>query len=421
MKFRLPLLFVILIPLTLIEVYTYSGIASFIAQLQSPAIYWNIYYLLAILTLLSAGVFAFNIDDRTPGKVKNPITNVLSGMTMTLVLTKLSFISVMLAEDVYRIGLLGFDFALSMAGDVDSMSEFESRNVHVAQLGLTLSAIPFLSFMHGITVGKYKFKVKRVKLHFSDLPGSFNGYKIVQFSDMHSGSFDSLERVQRGFEKINAENPDLILFTGDMVNNLAEEVKPFVPMLKDLRAKDGKFSILGNHDYGDYVRWSNRVSKVENLYRLIHFQEQADFRLLMNENITISKNGEHIKLVGVENWGKPPFPQHGDLQKGMEGIEAHDFTILMSHDPSHWESEILPNRKKIHITLSGHTHGMQFGFDIPGLKWSPVKYKYPKWSGLYTELEQHLYVNNGFGFLGFPGRVGIYPEITVFELISEKA
>jgi predicted MPP superfamily phosphohydrolase len=191
-------------------------------------------------------------------------------------------------------------------------------------------------------------------------------------------------------------------------------------MLKELKAKDGKFSILGNHDYGDYIKWASREAKIENLYRLIDHQHKAGFELLLNEHATIKKDGQSIKLVGVENWGKPPFPQHGDLNKALNGVCSEDFVVLMSHDPSHWDLEVLKTEKKIHLTLSGHTHGMQMGIDIPGLKWSPVKYKYPRWSGLYEELGRYLYVNNGFGFLGFAGRVGIYPEITVLELQSEN-
>ena len=201
-----------------------------------------------------------------------------------------------------------------------------------------------------------------------------------------------------------------------MVNNHADEVKPFVPLLSSLKAKHGKFSILGNHDYGDYMKWARVEDKMQNLVSLVNYQEEAGFKLLLNEGLPIEKNGEHIWLAGVENWGKPPFPQHGDLKASLKGVGQDDFVVLMSHDPSHWDLEVMHEEKKIHLTLSGHTHGMQFGFDIPGLKWSPVKYKYPRWSGLYEELGRYLYVNNGFGFLGFAGRVGIYPEITVLEL-----
>lgn len=418
LKSRLAILFFLLSLILLIEWYTFTGISHYIDQLRFSQSFWLAYYFLAALSVLSTVVFVNTVAKSTAGIIKKPMVNVVSGLALTLILTKLSFSAIIFAGDIYRMGHLAIYNISAYLNDSSYTSVMIDRNIHVAQLGLAVAAFPFLSFIHGITIGKYKYKIKRVNLIFPDLPIAFNGYKILQFSDMHSGSFDSLKRVKKGIEKIQAEEADLILFTGDMVNNLADEVKPFVSMLKDLKAKDGKYSILGNHDYGDYIAWANKEAKIENLYRLINFQHEAGFHLLMNENIVLKRGNESIRLAGVENWGKPPFPQHGDLKKALSGINAEEFTVLMSHDPSHWDLEVLKAKKKIHLTLSGHTHGMQMGFDIPGLKWSPVKYKYPRWSGLYEELDRYLYVNNGFGFLGFPGRVGIYPEITVFELTS---
>jgi len=378
------------------------------------------YYFLAGLSVLSAVVFVNTAAETTAGIIKKPIANVVGGLALTLILTKLAFSAVIFAGDIYRIGHLVVYNMGAFLNDSDYTSGIMARNIHVAQVGLAVAAVPFLSFIHGITLGKYKYKIKRIKVGFDDLPKAFDGYKILQFSDMHAGSFDSLERVKKGIDKMNGEEADLILFTGDMINNMADEVKPFVSMLKSLKAKDGKYSILGNHDYGDYVAWANKEAKIENVYRLIYYQHEAGFHLLLNESVSIKKGSERIHLAGVENWGKPPFPQHGDLNKALSGINPEEFTVLMSHDPSHWDLEVIKNNKKVHLTLSGHTHGMQMGIDIPGLKWSPVKYKYPRWSGLYEELGRYLYVNNGFGFLGFPGRVGIYPEITVLELIQKS-
>ena len=400
----------------LVELYTYSGIAPYIDQLDKSGFYWTIYTSLAILTFISVIFFANSAVKSEAGILRKASHNVLSGLALTLLLTKISFISVMIAEDVYRLMNYAVSNGIALFDSEGNWVSMRARNVHVAEAGLMLSVVPLVSFVHGITVGKYKYIVKRVKLEFEDLPASFDGYRVLQFSDMHSGSFDSMKRVQRGIEKMKAEKADLVLFTGDMVNNMADEVRPFVPMLKELEASDGKFSILGNHDYGDYIRWASREAKIENLYKLINYQHEAGFHLLLNEGVRIVRGGESIYLAGVENWGKPPFPQHGDLGKAVEGAEKEEFTILMSHDPSHWDLQVKGLDKKIHLTMSGHTHGMQMGIDIPGLKWSPVKYKYPKWSGLYEELGRYLYVNNGFGFLGFPGRVGIYPEITAFEL-----
>ncbi len=412
--------FIFLALILLVEVYTYNGIANFIDQLEYSSAYWVLYYVFAGLSILSAIVFVNTAADVRVGILKKASHNVMSGLALTLILTKVAFSAVIFAGDVYRYSIAAIHSFGAYIDGSDANTEVLARSIQVAQFGLIAASIPFLSFLHGITIGKYKYKVKRVKLEFEDLPTAFHGYKVLQFSDMHSGSFDSLERVQKGIEKMQAEEADLILFTGDMVNNQADEVKPFVEMLKSMKAKDGKYSILGNHDYGDYIHWANKEAKIENLYRLIKYQHEAGFHLLMNENVTIKRGNEQIRLAGVENWGKPPFPQHGDLKKAMHGIDENEFTMLMSHDPSHWDLEVLKTEKKIHLTMSGHTHGMQMGFDIPGLKWSPVKYKYPRWSGLYEELGRYLYVNNGFGFLGFPGRVGIYPEITVFELQAKE-
>ncbi|MEQ9063757.1 MAG: metallophosphoesterase [Vicingaceae bacterium] len=415
MRSRIVILFLLLTVIFLLELYTYSGLFPYLNQLKNGEYYWIVYYALAALSLISAYVLVRDAGEIQPGILKKASSNVMGGLALTLILTKLAFVSVIFTEDVYRLVLLIYQNGLALFNDADP-ANMVSRNAQMAKLGLAFAMIPLVSFVHGITLGKYKFRVKRIRLHFNDLPQAFDGYRIVQFSDMHSGSFDSLKRVQKGMEKMQAEGADLILFTGDMVNNHADEVKPFVSMLKNLKAVDGKFSILGNHDYGDYIHWASIEKKMQNLVSLIGYQEEAGFKLLMNEGISLKRGEERIKLLGVENWGKPPFPQHGDLNAALKDVKNDDFVILMSHDPSHWDLEVIKQKKKIHLTLSGHTHGMQFGFDIPGLKWSPVKYKYPRWSGLYCELDRYLYVNNGFGFLGFPGRVGIYPEITVIEL-----
>jgi predicted MPP superfamily phosphohydrolase len=279
-----------------------------------------------------------------------------------------------------------------------------------------VAAIPFLSILYGIVKGRFNYKVNNIKLFFDNLPESFNGYKILQISDWHIGSFYGYKnKVNVAVDIINQQNADMILFTGDLVNNIADEVHPFIPALSQLSAPDGVYSILGNHDYGEYVNWENQNKHEKNMLDLFNYQAQAGFKLLKNESVAIERNGHKIGLAGVENWGLPPFSQYGDIEKAIKNIKDLPFKILMSHDPSHWDAEIRL-KSDVDLTLSGHTHGMQFGIDIPGIKWSPVKWKYPRWSGLYKEDKQYLYVNVGIGYIGFPGRVGIYPEITVFEL-----
>ena len=265
--------------------------------------------------------------------------------------------------------------------------------------------------------GKYNFKVLKYTLYFEDLPQAFDGYRLTQISDIHSGSFDNIKKVEYAIDLINKQESDVILFTGDMVNDKAEEMKPYIDIFKNLNAKDGLYSILGNHDYGDYVRWDSGEEKKQTLENLKVIQKEIGFDLLLNENRFIEKEGERIALVGVENWGKGGFKKAGDLKKASSNISKEDFKILLTHDPSHWEEQVINDDYHYHLTLSGHTHGMQFGIEIPGwFKWSPVKWRYKYWAGIYEELGQYINVNRGFGYLAFPGRVGIWPEITVIEL-----
>jgi uncharacterized protein len=285
-------------------------------------------------------------------------------------------------------------------------------------LGITLLVL----LIYGFT-NKYRYKVNKIKLDYSNLPGAFRGLKVVHISDIHSGSFTNKEAVERGVDKIMKEQPDLILFTGDLVNNVAEEMNDYMDVFNRLQAPYGVFSTLGNHDYGDYIRWESPEHKANNLDRLKEVHRDLGWRLLINEHVAIEKDGEKIAIIGIENWSaKARFPSYGDLEKAYRGAEEYPFKILLSHDPSHWKAEVLSSYTDIDLTLAGHTHGMQFGFEIPWIKWSPVKHVYREWAGLYESEDnepgasQKLYVNRGFGFHGYPGRVGILPEITVLEL-----
>ncbi len=283
-------------------------------------------------------------------------------------------------------------------------------------IGGLLGIFLLAAIIRGIIIGRFDFRVVRQALDFDNLPRAFEGLKIVQISDMHIGSFyNHHDRVQEAIELINELSPDLILFTGDMVNNTAEETKGWKEIFAGLRASMGKFSILGNHDYGDYIRWSSEEAKKKNLQELIDFERSAGFDIMLNENRIIERNGEKIAIIGVENWGNPPFARYGYLPDAMRGTEHLPFSILMSHDPSHWDEEVF-GKTHIDLTLSGHTHGMQFGIIIGNWKWSPVQWRYERWGGLYRHNGQCLYVNRGLGHIGFPGRVGMLPEITLIEL-----
>ncbi|MEJ7911820.1 MAG: metallophosphoesterase [Chitinophagaceae bacterium] len=291
-----------------------------------------------------------------------------------------------------------------------------SRSVFLSWLGLAVGGGLFGSLVYGFS-NKYNYGIKKVSLAFQNLPAAFKGFKIVQISDVHSGSFTNKPAVQQGIDKILELRPDLILFTGDLVNNKAEEMKDYIDVFSQLRAPMGVYSVLGNHDYGDYVEWSSLDEKKENLDRLKNTHALLGWKLMQNEHAILKKDGQEIALLGVENWSaKARFPKHGRLKEAYSGTEQVPFKILMSHDPSHWDAEVRKTYSDIDLMLSGHTHGMQFGVEIPWLKWSPVQYVYRQWAGLYERGAQKLYVNRGFGFIGYPGRVGILPEITLIEL-----
>ncbi len=330
-----------------------------------------------------------------------------------MLVSKLILVAVMFGEDIFR-ALEGLYYKLS--GKTTSYT-LPSRRKFISQVALGLAAIPFASILYGVVKGRYNFKVLKYTLHFEDLPEAFDGYRITQISDVHSGSFDNKEKVEYAIDLINEQASDAILFTGDMVNNEAKEMEPYMDIFSKLKAKDGKFSVLGNHDYGDYVSWESDAHKEANLDRLKEIQKEIGFDLILNDSRFLEKDGERIALIGVENWGAGGFKKAGDLNKAVTNIASDDFKILLSHDPSHWEQEVISHKDHFHLTLSGHTHGMQFGIEIPGwIKWSPVKWRYKHWAGIYKEEGQYINVNRGFGYLAFPGRVGIWPEITVIEL-----
>lgn len=301
----------------------------------------------------------------------------------------------------------------------DSSSGKISRSTFLARFALLMGGLAFGLVFWGIT-NRYRYQLIKIRLAIKGLPDALKGLRIVQISDIHSGSFDNEEAVARGVEMAMAQKPDLIVFTGDLVNNKSAEIEPYLNLFGKLKAPLGVFSTLGNHDYGDYVKWPSEAAKTENLEKLKQHEAAMGWQLLNNEHVILQKNGQDFALIGVENWSASPrFPRKGNLQKAYQGLEEKPLPlkILLSHDPSHWDAQINTAFKDIDVTLSGHTHGMQFGVEIPGFKWSPAKYFYKQWAGLYSKKSQYLYVNRGYGFIGYQGRVGILPEVTVIELV----
>ncbi len=370
-----------------------------------------IHYLFLGIAAIVVGNFIIQFTVAGEGRVLSPAKSYAFGFLLTFMSVNLVLVPILLGEDIIR-GFYGLYDRFIAKNDL----HVPSRRKFISQIALGLAAIPFASLLYGMYKGKYNFRVLNYTLHFEDLPDAFDGYRITQISDIHSGSFDNKEKIEYAVDLVNEQQSDVILFTGDMVNNKATEMLPWKDTFSRLNAKDGKFSVLGNHDYGDYVDWNSASEKVQNLEDLKSIQKEIGFDLLLNEHRYLEKNGEKIAIVGVENWGKG-FKQKGDLKKASSQINSDDFKILMTHDPSHWDAEVVNDDYHYHLTLSGHTHGMQFGIEIPGwIKWSPAKWRYNQWAGIYETLGQYINVNRGFGFLAYPGRVGIWPEITVIEL-----
>ena len=399
---------IFLIVYAVIDFYAFQSFKTVAKNNWVSILYW-------ILSLLVIGNFLFHYYNFNRSNGFTVHQAFAFGFLIAFLVPKLILLIVMFTEDIFRVPQAIFRYFTE--GNTTTGNYFPARRQFISKVALGLAAIPFASIIYGIYKGKYNFKVLKYTLTFKDLPEAFDGYKITQISDIHSGSFDDVEKVNYAIDLINDQASDVILFTGDMVNNKATELIPYKDIFSKLQAKDGKFSVLGNHDYGDYVTWESEAAKHQNLEDLKTIQKEMGFDLLLNESRFLEKKGERLALVGVENWGAGGFKKAGDLQRAASGIKKEDFKILMSHDPSHWEQQVIADPYHYHLTLSGHTHGMQFGIEIPGwFKWSPVKWRYKYWAGIYEEMGQYINVNRGFGYLAFPGRVGIWPEITVIEL-----
>lgn len=410
---RLLLFFAVLF---LLDTYVFKGIAAAMSQFQPrirsvvKLVYWtaNVAFM-----VFAAWVF---IDFPKVAGPTSPQIKVLFMLFVLLYIPKLVFGLFLLGEDAWRLLRAGWVGVSKLSGNGEALDFFESRRRFVSQVGVFAASIPFLGILYGVTRGKYNYKVHRAEIAFKDLPKEFDGLTITQLSDVHSGSFDNRREVEAAVALANEQGSDIMFFTGDLVNNRADEMVPWVDVFRELKAPMGIYSVLGNHDYGDYSPWPSAEAKQANLEHLFDIHEQVGFKLLKNEHLKIERNGATIDLLGIENWGAGGFTKYGDLEKTLSGTNGDSFKILLSHDPSHWEHQVMEHDTHIHLTLSGHTHGMQFGFEIPGIRFSPVQFRYPRWAGLYKENDRYLYVNRGFGFLGFPGRVGIWPEITVITL-----
>ena len=400
-------LLVFLLVFAIIETYAFQAFKTLV---KNKTFLWA--YAVLSLVLLLYIIYGFTQFDRSVGQTPSSLRTM--GLMLLVYVPKILITLILLGEDVFRI-LIG---VVNHFVDYNNEATFlPSRRKFVSQVGLGLAAIPFLSLIYGIFEGKYNFKVIKQAIFFPDLPDAFDGFTITQISDVHSGSFDNPDKIEYAIDLINQQKTDLILFTGDIVNTHAKEMHPWITTFNKIENHPfGKYAVLGNHDYGEYVTWKTKEEKAKNFEAIKELYGQIGFNLLLNEHTFIEKEGQKIALVGVENWGHN-FKQAGDLDKAGAGLTKNDFKILMSHDPSHWEYVVKSDPNHYHLTLSGHTHGMQFGIEIPGyFKWSLAQYVYKQWAGLYENLGRYVYVNRGFGFHAYPGRVGIMPEITVIQL-----
>ncbi len=406
---------IFIVTMLLLDTYVFQAVRA-VSHGSSPktkTIIFSIYWALSVLTVIAFLLFALAGPDFLPKKVKTYLFATVIGLFLAKMVAVLFF----LIDDVRRLmqWIAGKLFYRNTEGE-QLAEDGISRSVFLSWLGLGFGGTLFTSLVYGFS-NKYKYQVKKIKLSFDNLPPAFKGFKLVHISDIHSGSFTDKVAVAKGVQKILEQNADVILFTGDLVNDRATEMQEYVDVFNKLKAPLGVYSILGNHDYGDYASWPNDgISKQQNLLNLTKVHADMGWRLLMDEHVVLEKGGQQIALIGIQNWSnKARFPKHGRMDKAYAGAEQYPFKILMSHDPSHWDAQVRKQFADVDITLSGHTHGMQFGVELPGFKWSPVQYVYKQWDGLYEDGKQKLYVNPGFGFIGYPGRVGILPEITVIE------
>jgi len=413
------IVFLIIAALSLLfDWYVFFGLKTFTNDWQSKQLRYSVTFGYLVISVGVTATLLIGLGSFSTAKGMTPFHEWVLSLFLTFFFTKLFFVLVLFLGDIGRFFYGIVNNIVKPKGKVIEPF-FPARRKFISEIAILVAAVPFTSFFYAMLKGKYDFKLRKETLYFDNLPDAFDGFTITQISDIHSGSFDNTEAVQRGIDIAKAQKSDLFVFTGDLVNNAAWEIEPYMDRFSQLRAPYGQFSILGNHDYGDYINWDSEAEKAANLNKLKAHHKALGYRLLLNENVVIEKGGQKLSLIGVENWGRG-FIQLGDLDKALQGVDKDAFKILLSHDPTHWEEKVRYHPTTIHLTLAGHTHGAQFGVETAHFRWSPVQYRYLDWAGLVNEKNRYLYVNRGFGFLAFSGRLGIWPEVTVITLKKSK-
>lgn len=407
----------IIVIMLLLDLYVFQVMKALTsgASEKTKTVIYSVYWTLSVSAVAFLILLPYFSSDTWPKTLRNYLFATFVGLFVAKLFAAIFF----LLDDARR----GITWVLSkIFPETDTVTNTNgawnlNRSAFLSWLGIGVGGSFLGIFIHGFS-NKYNYYIKRVRLAYDNLPAGFKGLRIVQISDIHSGSFGNVKAVQRGVDMVLRENADIILFTGDLVNDHADEMVNYKDVFNKIKAPMGVFSTLGNHDYGDYVSWPSESAKKQNLENLKQVHKQMGWRLLMNEHVELERNGDAIALLGIENWSAlAQFPKYGRMDLAYPGTEKYPFKILMSHDPTHWDAEVRPKYGDIDLTLAGHTHGMQFGLETPFFKWSPVQWVYRQWAGLYEEGKQKIYVNRGYGFIGYPGRVGIMPEITVIELV----
>jgi len=403
---------VVLVVVFLMDWYVFNGLKTLTAGWKSRRRQHMVTWGYLVVSIGITVVFTLGLGSFNTAKGMTPFHEWMLSLFLTFFITRLFFVLVLFLGDL---GRLFYGLGKAVVKPKKNEPFFPARRRFISEVAALVAAVPFTGFMYAMLKGKYDYKLHRTTIYFDDLPSAFDGFTITQLSDIHSGSFDNTAAVQRGIDLAKAQKSDLFVFTGDLVNNAAWEIEPYIDRFGELKAPYGQFSILGNHDYGDYIKWNSEQEKAENLEAVKGQHKKLGYRLLLDENVEVEKDGQKIALIGVQNWGRG-FVQIGDLDKAVKGVDEGAFKICLSHDPTHWEEKIRYHPTKIHLTLAGHTHGAQLGVETDSFRWSPVQYRYLDWAGLANEGDRYLYVNRGFGFLAFSGRLGIWPEVTVITL-----
>jgi predicted MPP superfamily phosphohydrolase len=402
-------LIVFLIVLIGFEAYVYYGVKSYYSKKKS---FGRQFVKVSYFLLLTLSTLSFIIIIFWGSGIKNNVLNFFIAAIFINFTSKLFFVSALLIDDLRRFLIVLKKLLIPKKKGEEKKGI--SRSDFLTKMGIAVAAVPALSLPLGMIYGPYNYTIHKKKVKFPNLPKSFSGLKIAQLSDIHVGSFYNKEAVNKGIDLLLAQKPDVIFFTGDIVNDRAIEMDDYYDVFSRLNAPLGVYSVLGNHDYGDYHQWETEEAKEENFENVKGIHAKLGWRLLLDEHLYLEKGEDKIAVIGIENWGKG-FHQEGDMSKAYAGCDA-PFKILLSHDPSHWDEQVRKDFKDVDLTLAGHTHGAQIGIETHGFKWSPIQLRYDKWAGLYQEDNQYLYVNRGFGFLAYPGRLGIWPEVTILEL-----